>query len=586
MPNSIALCPVVIQGTRGPLIAFYHPPHAAVPPRGGVLVVPAFAEEMNRCRAMVTLQAAQLSALGYGCLVIDPFGTGDSAGEFVEASWEQWREDLLQGAAWLQQQGLGCQTLWGLRLGALMAAQLAAELPQVNRLLLWQPVVAGKLYWTQFLRIRIAAEMGQPGGVKSTEELRQRSQRGEPVEVAGFEVGAALAQRLDTLVMPDAAALQGKQLHWFEVLADAEAVVPRANAKLVESLQAQGLAVRVETAIGPAFWQVHERDVAPELIRATTQSAQAWADVPLPAMAAQAAQMHAHPEAWPECPVAFACADQELSGVLHRGAPGAAVGVVIVVAGGPQYRAGAHRQFVALARMLASHGYPVLRFDLRGMGDSSGEYLGYHHSRPDIRAAVDALQAQVPSVQRVMLFGECESASGILFYAYQDRRIHKVALANPWVRTEEGRAEVMLKHYYRDRLLSRQFWGDMVRGKLRVGRAVRSFVNLVSTVLKGRKTLRAGVQVAADDSLDALPLVAKTAEGLRRFQGHALLLMSGKDYIAREFDEVTKGSQAWAGLLSGPRITRADIEGADHTFSRAEWKAQAHQALRDWLAAD
>ena len=105
-------------------------------------------------------------------------------------------------------------------------------------------------------------------------------------------------------------------------------------------------------------------------------------------------------------------------------------------------------------------------------------------------------------------------------------------------------------------------------------------------MLKGRKTLRAGVQVAADDSLDALPLVAKPAEGLRRFQGHALLLMSGKDYIAREFDEVTKGSQAWAGLLSGPRITRADIEGADHTFSRAEWKAQAHQALRDWLAAD
>jgi exosortase A-associated hydrolase 1 len=333
--------------------------------------------------------------------------------------------------------------------------------------------------------------------------------------------------------------------------------------------------------------------VAPELINATTQSAQAWADAPGPALAVPPSQepqsksrSYADPADWPECPLAFACAGQELSGMLHRGAAGAAVGVVIVVAGGPQYRAGAHRQFVALARMLASHGYPVLRFDLRGMGDSSGEYLGYHHSRPDIRAAVDALQAQVPSVQRVMLFGECESASGILFYAYQDRRIHKVALANPWVRTEEGRAEVMLKHYYRDRLLSRQFWGDMVRGKLRVGRAARSFVNLVSTVLKGRKTLRAGVQVAADDSLDALPLVAKTAEGLRRFQGHALLLMSGKDYIAREFDEVTKGSQAWAGLLSGPRITRADIEGADHTFSRAEWKAQAHQALRDWLAAD
>jgi len=261
------------------------------------------------------------------------------------------------------------------------------------------------------------------------------------------------------------------------------------------------------------------------------------------------------------------------------------VGVVIVVAGGPQYRAGAHRQFVSMARMFAGQGYPVLRFDLRGMGDSSGSYLGYHHSRPDIRAAIDELQRRVPKVQRVMLFGECESASGILFYAYQDSRVHKVALANPWVRTEEGRAEVMLKHYYRDRLLSRQFWGDMFRGRLQVRRAAKGFVSLVGQVAKGRKTLRAKAQIGADDDLQHLPLVMKVAEGLRRFKGEALLLMSGHDYIAREFDEVTKSSQAWAGLLHSPRVQRADIEGADHTFSRAEWKQQAHQALRRWLAA-
>jgi exosortase A-associated hydrolase 1/exosortase A-associated hydrolase 2 len=546
-------------------------------------VVPAFAEEMNRCRAMVKLQAEQWATLGYGTLVVDPFGTGDSAGEFVDATWEQWQEDLRLGADWLQHQGLGCQTLWGLRLGAVMAAQLAAEMPQVRRLVFWQPVVAGKLYWTQFLRIRIAAEMGQPGGVKTTEELRQRALRDEAVEVGGYDVGAALARRIDTLLMPDATALLGRQLQWFEVLADADAVVPRANAKLIESLQAQGVAVQLVQVTGPAFWQVHERDVAPELVAATTQLAHAWEDGPVQQVAPQ---VRPHSAAWPECPVAFACAQTELAGVLHKGTPEATVGVVVVVAGGPQYRAGAHRQFVALARMLASHGYPVLRFDLRGMGDSGGSYVGYHHSRPDIRAAVDALQALVPSVRQVMLFGECESASGILFYAYQDSRVHKVALANPWVRTEEGRAEVMLKHYYRDRLLSRQFWGDMARGKLRVGRAAASFVNLVLTVLRGRKALRAGVSVAAEDGLDGLPLVAKTAEGLRRFQGRAILLMSGKDYIAREFDEVTKSSKAWAGLLSGPRIRRADIEGADHTFSRTEWKAEVHQVLRDWLVAD
>ncbi len=47
------------------------------------------------------------------------------------------------------------------------------------------------------------------------------------------------------------------------------------------------------------------------------------------------------------------------------------VGVAIIV-GGPQYRAGSHRQFILLARRLAHAGIPALRFDYRGMGDSPG----------------------------------------------------------------------------------------------------------------------------------------------------------------------------------------------------------------------
>ena len=41
--------------------------------------------------------------------------------------------------------------------------------------------------------------------------------------------------------------------------------------------------------------------------------------------------------------------------------------------------------------------------------------------------------------------------------------------------------------------------------------------------------------------------------------------MSGRDYIAREFDEVTRSSEAWRGLLDQPRVQRTDIADADHT---------------------
>ncbi|RME66758.1 MAG: hydrolase 1, exosortase A system-associated, partial [Alphaproteobacteria bacterium] len=52
-----------------------------------------------------------------------------------------------------------------------------------------------------------------------------------------------------------------------------------------------------------------------------------------------------------EQPLCFRAADAHLLGVLHRpdGAPPSSVGLLILV-GGPQYRVGAHRQYVHLAR--------------------------------------------------------------------------------------------------------------------------------------------------------------------------------------------------------------------------------------------
>ena len=72
-----------------------------------------------------------------------------------------------------------------------------------------------------------------------------------------------------------------------------------------------------------------------------------------------------------ETALVFDCVGETLVGVLTTDSPLAETGVVLVV-GGPQYRAGSHRYFVQLARALAGAGFPTLRFDCRGMGDSSG----------------------------------------------------------------------------------------------------------------------------------------------------------------------------------------------------------------------
>src|SRR3546814_14690353 len=90
-----------IDGPAWRLFAIHHAaaPHCR---QGlGLVYLPPFAEEMNRSRRMAALQARALAALGIDVLLLDLFGTGDSAGDFRDARWEIWREDAMAAVAWL-----------------------------------------------------------------------------------------------------------------------------------------------------------------------------------------------------------------------------------------------------------------------------------------------------------------------------------------------------------------------------------------------------------------------------------------------------------------------------------------------------
>jgi exosortase A-associated hydrolase 1 len=218
------------------------------------------------------------------------------------------------------------------------------------------------------------------------------------------------------------------------------------------------------------------------------------------------------------------------------------------------------------------------------MGDSGGAHLGYEASGPDIRAAVDALSKLETSLEEIVLFGECESASGILFYAYQDPRVKGLALVNPWVRTLEGQAEVIIKHYYLRRLMSRDLWRKVRTGRFDFRKSLLDLAANWKMYLQGRMLRGSTARNAADISPD-LPLPVRTAMGLRRFRGQVMVLVSGNDYIAREFDEVIQSWDAWDGLLDESRVCRRDLTEADHTFSREVWKNQASDWVREWLGS-
>ncbi len=274
-----------------------------------------------------------------------------------------------------------------------------------------------------------------------------------------------------------------------------------------------------------------------------------------------------------ELPLRFRCGADWLYGVLHR-PPVPRATALLVVVGGPQYRAGSHRQFTRLARHLAQDGSAVLRFDVRGMGDSSGQQRSFEALDDDIQAAIDELLLRCPTVQKVVLWGLCDGASASLLYAGRraDPRLAGLVLLNPWVRTEQGLARTHARHYYHRRLLQAEFWLKLLRGGVR-WTAVREWLH----------NRRLAQTAPASPRVDARSYTQLMADAWRSFVGPRLLILSGDDFVAKEFIDHAAATPEWADCMEHPRLTRVDLAAANHTFSEPADEMAVQNASHQWL---
>ena len=278
-----------------------------------------------------------------------------------------------------------------------------------------------------------------------------------------------------------------------------------------------------------------------------------------------------------ERPLVFQCEGEHLIGVIAAPEVPASVGVLVIV-GGPQYRAGSHRQFVQLARRLASEGFAVLRFDYRGMGDASGDGHSFEECTTDIAVAIDTLFAQCPGVERVVLWGLCDAASAALIYLHErrDPRVAGLVLLNPWVRSAAALSKTHLKHYYGKRLTEPDFWKKLFTGGVQGGAALRALAaNLRNAVSRPRSGKSLAPATFHDRMLD----------GWHAFTGPTLVVLSAEDFTAKEFLEYAQSNAQWTGILRQAGIERCDIAGADHTFSSVQWSSAVETQTVDWLNA-
>jgi exosortase A-associated hydrolase 2 len=250
----------------GQRLCLYHAPRGSTA-KGALLYLHPFAEEMNKARRMAALQARVLAEHGYAVLQIDLHGCGDSSGDFGDATWQNWLQDVLDAHAWLRKRCQAPCWLWGLRTGCLLATQAAEKMDHPANFLFWQPVTSGKQFLQQFLRMKVAGQLlaGDSKGVM--EALKRQLAAGESPEIAGYSLAPALAHGLENaeLLPPP----QPGHMVWMELSTRPDAAMAPLSAKRIEQWQAAGHETSSRIVNGPAFWQTAEIEEIQAMLGAT-----------------------------------------------------------------------------------------------------------------------------------------------------------------------------------------------------------------------------------------------------------------------------------------------------------------------------
>ncbi|MXO66038.1 hydrolase 1, exosortase A system-associated [Altericroceibacterium endophyticum] len=246
--------------------------------------------------------------------------------------------------------------------------------------------------------------------------------------------------------------------------------------------------------------------------------------------------------------VTFTCENSELVGTLDdaSGSTG-----LLIVSGGREIRSGAFSGQAQLAARIAAAGYPVFRFDRRGVGDSSGADNGFRSSAADVQAALAAFHAQRPKLRRIVAFGNCDAASALALQS--GAGCDTLILSNPWLREDDSGTlpPAAIRSRYAQRLASAREWLRLLSGGVSLRKLASGLKASLRPSPSGQET----------------PLMQEMQAGLAQFAGSVHWLTGGNDRTGQTF------MAEWQGDLS----MLATCNGADHAFSGT--------TAQEWLAS-
>ncbi len=248
---------------------------------------------------------------------------------------------------------------------------------------------------------------------------------------------------------------------------------------------------------------------------------------------------------------------------------------LLIVSGGNEIRSGAHGGQAALAGKIAEAGFPVFRYDRRGIGDSEGDNIGFEESASDIAAALGAFRKAASHIERVVAFGNCDAATALACF-HHEMPIDAMLLANPWViETDSSDAGDEASTQPSAASIRARYWARIKNPS--------SIIDL----LTGKIDLRKLLGGLAKASLKEAPseLAEKLASALDGSRTPTRILLAKRDTTALAF------YGAWKSKIFGPARQRDNlkvemIDSAAHSFASTDEKAWLYEQIMSVLLAD
>lgn len=556
------------------LFGFYHPPKGGAGGAGSraVVLCPPLGYEAICAYPALRTFAERLAAAGHPVLRFDYDGTGDSGGlDSDPGRVRAWIESVSHAVDEVRAlSGAGEVCLFGIRMGATLAAAAAAHRGDVDRVVLWNPCPTGRAYSREMKMFRQFAE--QTGELTA----RPKAEGDTNEESGGFLL---TGETVDALKKLDLVKLDKRVAESVLVLGRDD--VPDDD-KVARALESKGAIAKYQQLGGYAEMMVApHKSVFPEAVYTTMRD---WLDETshtqprTPGAVKSTSRAHGtvaagvREEAIRFGPdgIYFGVLTEPVDKTLAEGKP-----LVIFSNTAGNYRIGPNRMYVEMGRKLAALGLPSIRIDVSGIGDSviwEGEWENHPYGDQltlDIKETIKHLKAQ----KRAETFGVAGLCSGA-FVGYHaalaDDAIVSVVMINPQTfKWEEGMslevnplANRDATEYYKRRFFAKEAWMKLLKGGVDPRHAASALGGRIVDMTRATVAkFKAKIPIDASKGSD----VARAFDTMTKRGVDVLVVFAGGDPGIDNLNE--KVGSAMQSLTKRPNFVIETIEGPDHSFT-------------------